>query len=43
MKKNKETGLDFIVDVLSNSIENVVTGDSFVTDVLLIDKNYGTD
>lgn len=38
MKKNKETGLEFIVDVLSNSIENVVTGDSFATDVLLMDS-----
>jgi hypothetical protein len=38
MKKIRETGLDFIVDVLSNSIENVVTGDSFATDVLLIES-----
>lgn len=33
MKKN--TPLDFIVDKLTNSIENVVTGDSFATDIIL--------
>lgn len=36
MKKRKETGLDFEVDKLTNSIENVVTGDSFLTDVSLV-------
>lgn len=30
--------LDFIVDKLTNSIENVVTGDSFVTSVLRLTK-----
>lgn len=30
MKKSKEIGLDFIVDKLTNSIENVVTDDSSV-------------
>jgi hypothetical protein len=30
--------LDFEVDKLTNSIENVVTGDSFRTDVILISK-----
>ena len=38
MKKNKEIGLDFIVDKLTNSIENVVTGDSFATEVSLLMK-----
>ena len=32
----KETGLDFIVDKLTNSIENVVSGDSFSTDISLL-------
>lgn len=32
MKKNNE-GLDFIVDKLTNSIENVITGDSFTTEI----------
>jgi len=31
MEKAKEIGLDFIIDKLTNSIENVVTGDSFAT------------
>lgn len=35
MKKPKEKGLDFIIDKLTNSIENVVTGDSFGTDIAL--------
>ncbi|MFN8416463.1 MAG: hypothetical protein U0U66_09035 [Cytophagaceae bacterium] len=38
MKKSSEKGLDFIVDKLTNSIENVVTGDSFPTDIALISK-----
>jgi hypothetical protein len=36
MKKSKQTGLDFEVDKLTNSIENVVTKDSFPTDITLI-------
>ncbi len=36
MKKQKEIGLDFVVDKLTNSIENVVTGDTFSTDITLI-------
>lgn len=36
MKKNKQIGLDFVVDKLTNSIENVVSGDSFSTDISLI-------
>ena len=31
MKGRKESGLDFIVDQLTNSIQNVITGDSFAT------------
>ena len=36
MKKQKEIGLEFVVDKLTNSIENVVSGDSFATEVSLI-------
>ena len=36
MKKIKTIPLDFIVDKLTNSIENVLTGDSFHTDISLI-------
>ena len=36
MKKKQETGLDFIVDKLTNSIENVVTGDSFATEISVL-------
>ena len=36
MKKKKETGLDFEVDKLTNSIENVITGDSFSTEVSIV-------
>lgn len=33
MKKRKVLGLDFEIDKLTNSIENVITGDSFITDI----------
>jgi len=36
VKKQQNTGLDFVIDKLTNSIENVVTGDSFATDITLI-------
>ena len=36
MKKDKEIGLDFIIDKLTNSIENVITGDSFATEISLL-------
>jgi hypothetical protein len=36
VKKSKQTGLDFVIDKLTNSIENVVTSDSFSTDITLI-------
>ncbi|MEI6596526.1 MAG: hypothetical protein WCO28_13250 [Bacteroidota bacterium] len=39
MKKQQNTGLDFIIDKLTNSIENVVTGDSFATDISLMTSN----
>ena len=36
MKKNSEIGLDFIVDKLTNSIENVFSGDSFATEISIL-------
>ena len=40
MRIKKETGLDFHIDKLTNSIENVVTGDSFQTEIsILTDKD----
>jgi hypothetical protein len=36
VKKRKEIGLDFEVDKLTNSIENVVTGDSFATEISIV-------
>lgn len=36
MKKHQNKGLDFIIDKLTNSIQNIVTGDSFATDISLI-------
>jgi len=33
MNKKKEIGLDFIVDELTNSIRNIVSGDSFQTTI----------
>lgn len=38
MKKAKKIGLDFEVDKLTNSIENVITGDSFATEVSILTK-----
>lgn len=34
--KKKETGLDFVIDKLTNSIENVISGDNFSTDISLL-------
>lgn len=36
MKKNETVELDFLIDKLTRSIENVVTGDSFPTEVSTI-------
>lgn len=36
MKQREKIALDFEIDKLTNSIENVVTGDSFSTDISLI-------
>jgi hypothetical protein len=36
VKNKKEIGLNFIVDKLTNSIENVITGDSFATEISIL-------
>jgi len=36
VERNTSDGLDFIVDNLTNSIENVVSGDSFATEISVI-------
>ncbi len=36
MKKEKKIHLDFVIDKLTNSIQNTISGDSFATDVILI-------
>jgi hypothetical protein len=36
--KRKQTFLDFEVDKLTNSIENILTGDSFLTDVSVVNN-----
>ena len=36
MKNDEEIGLDFLVDKLTNSIENVVTGDNFATEISIL-------
>lgn len=36
MKKRRISGLDFVIDQLTNSIENVQSGDSFPTDISLL-------
>lgn len=39
MGKEKKIGLDFIIDKLTNSVENVVTGDSFATEISILTTN----
>ena len=36
MKKHQFSELDFLIDKLTNSVENVITGDSFQTEVSLV-------
>lgn len=38
MNQKKNKGLDFKIDLLTNSIKNVVSGDSFPTDITLISR-----
>jgi hypothetical protein len=37
--KQKSQFIDILIDKLANSIENVISGDSFQTDVSLVDNN----
>jgi hypothetical protein len=39
MKTRKPILLDFVVDKLTNSIQNTISGDSFETEVLRLTKN----
>ena len=39
MKNKVNSGLDFIIDKLTNSIENVITGDSFATEISVLTRN----
>ncbi len=36
MDKEEEIGLDFVIDKLTNSIENVITGDRFQTEISIL-------
>lgn len=36
MKRAKKSGLDFLVDKLTNSIENIVSGDRFITEISVV-------
>ncbi len=38
MKPKKNKSLDFVVDKLTNSIENIKSGDSFPTETALLTK-----
>lgn len=38
MNQNEEIGLDFVIDKLTNSIENVITGDKFKTEISVLTK-----
>ena len=38
MKNEKNIGLDFIVDKLTHSIENTISGDSFPTEISILTK-----
>lgn len=39
MKKQKHIELDFVIDKLTNSIQNTISGDSFPTDVIRFTKS----
>jgi hypothetical protein len=39
VKNQTEKGLDFIVDKLTNFIENIITGDSFAADITILTTN----
>lgn len=38
MKRKQEIGLEFEIDKLTNSIQNIITGDSFTTEIILINS-----
>lgn len=38
MKKQEKIGFDIVIDELTNSIKNIISGDSFPTDISLITK-----
>jgi hypothetical protein len=38
MKNSSDLGLDFVIDKLTNSIENVLTGDNFPTEISLLNS-----
>jgi hypothetical protein len=38
VKKRTTRGLDFVIDKLTNSIENTITGDSFTTNIIHLTK-----
>jgi hypothetical protein len=38
VKKRTTKGLDFVIDKLTNSIENTITGDSFTTNIIHLTK-----
>lgn len=38
MKQEKEIHLDFVIDKLTNSIQNTISGDSFATEVIRLTK-----
>ena len=39
MDKDAEIGLDFVIDKLTNSIENVITGDRFQTEISILQNS----
>ena len=39
MKKDKKIYLDFVIDKLTNSIQNTISGDSFQTEISLLTKD----
>ncbi|MFZ6012107.1 MAG: hypothetical protein ACOYXT_17330 [Bacteroidota bacterium] len=39
MKRTRTKGLDFVIDKLTNSIENTTTGDNFTTNVIHLTKD----
>lgn len=39
MQQTRISELDFVIDKLTNSIENVITGDSFATDISILTQN----